>query len=140
MPIWSSPNSRPEDPRAMHTRTAICLPSFRILGHASQRLAPVAILPDSIPSGRRPTHCDLVATIRRKATPKSPSTFAELRNAARMSPSKVNCPSEDNHEAHFAEHSWHFDIADRRVTNGRYRCGHGDEGPTAHGSDRASCL
>src|SRR5262249_55996375 len=57
-----------------------------------------------------------------------------------MSPSKVNCPSEDNHEAHFAKHSWHFDMAHRRVTNGRYCCGHDDEGPTTHGGDRASCL
>src|SRR6516164_10719247 len=67
-------------------------------------------------------------------------TFARLQNAARMLPSKVNCPSEDNHEAHFAQHSWHFDIAHRRVTDGRYRCGHGDEGPTTHGGDRASCV
>jgi hypothetical protein len=32
----------------------------------------------------------------------SPSAFAQLRNAARMSPRKVNCPSEANSEAHFA--------------------------------------
>src|SRR5262252_1409940 len=43
----------------------------------------------TIASARRPTHCDPVATIRRKAMQKSPSTFAQLRNAAISS--KVNC-------------------------------------------------
>src|SRR5262249_47884127 len=139
MPIWSSPGSRPEDPgqSTLARRSACRVSVFR---PASQRLALVTIPSNSIPSGRRPTHCDLVATIRRKATRKSPSTFAEPRNAARMSPSKVNCPSEDNHGAHFAKHSWHFDIAHRRVTNGRYRCGLGDEGPSTRGGDRASCV
>src|SRR6516164_9387046 len=51
--------------------------------------------------GVETNHCDPVATIRRKAMRKSPSTFAQLRKAARMSP-KSELPSKDKHEAHFA--------------------------------------